>query len=142
MSTGSDLSRVQAAKEKKQQVVAVLGLGFVGTAVVANLARTKQNNAPLFYVVGIDQDNPMGRERASRLNQGLAPVYANDESLETVISEAFKSSNNLMGTVDMAALALADVVVVCINHDLQREPGQTEKLKMNDEGYASAMRAD
>ena len=141
MSTGSDLSRVQAAKEKKQQVVAVLGLGFVGTAVVANLARTKQNNAPLFYVVGIDQDNPMGRERASRLNQGLAPVYANDESLETVISEAFKSSNNLMGTVDMAALALADVVVVCINLDLQREPGQTEKLKMNVEGYASAMRA-
>src|SRR5215467_13089538 len=95
-----DLRRVKQARRSGQQVIAVIGLGFVGTAVVANLARAKKDNRPLFFVIGVDQDTPVGRTRASRLNEGLPPVYASDESLTSVIRHAFSETENLVGTVE------------------------------------------
>ena len=36
--------RLEAARENGQEIVVVIGLGFVGTAVSANLARTRINS--------------------------------------------------------------------------------------------------
>jgi UDP-N-acetyl-D-mannosaminuronate dehydrogenase len=129
--------RATAAREAGAECVVVLGLGFVGTAVAANLSRTSgPDGAPLFFVIGLDLD----AARAARLDQGRAPTYANDPSLEEVIARACRDTGNLVGTTDERCLAQADVVVSCINLDLQREPGQTERLGCNTEGYAAAMR--
>ena len=130
--------RSTAARGEGRECVVVLGLGFVGTAVAANLSRSKNaDGAPLFFVIGLDLD----AGRAGRLDEGRAPTYANDPSLERVIAAACRETANLVGTTDQAALALADVVVSCINLDLQREPGQTEELGCRTEGYAEAMRS-
>jgi nucleotide sugar dehydrogenase len=131
-------ARAGAARAAGQEVVLVLGLGFVGTAVAGNLARAEKHGRRLFFVIGLDRDDDAGREKAGRLDQGRSPTYANDPSLERVIAEACKS--NLVGTVDPRAIALADVVVSCINLDVQRDPGQTEELRVPTEGYAAAMR--
>lgn len=137
MKTDEIERRAQAAREAGAECVVVLGLGFVGTAVAANLSRTTgPDGAPLFFVIGLDLD----AARAARLDEGRAPTYANDPSLEEVIARACRDTGNLVGTTDERCLAQADVVVSCINLDLQREPGQTERLGCNTGGYAAAMR--
>jgi nucleotide sugar dehydrogenase len=134
-------ARASSARKDGAEVVLVLGLGFVGTAVAANLARTKSGTRRTFFVIGLDLDNAPGREKVARLDEGRSPTYANDPSLEKVISAAAGAEpKNLVGTTDPRAIALADVVVSCINLDLKREPGQTEELAMPIDAYASAMR--
>ncbi len=44
----------------------MLGLGFVGTAVAANLARTRSGGSRAFFVIGLDQDTSGGRAKAER----------------------------------------------------------------------------
>jgi nucleotide sugar dehydrogenase len=128
------------ARRRGQEVVLTLGLGFVGTAVAGNLARAERKGKRLFFVIGLDRDDAAGREKAGRLDSGKSPTYANDPSLEAVIHEACMVSKTLVGTVDPRAITLADVVVSCINLDLVRESGQTEKLHIPIEGYGAAMR--
>ncbi|RMD86079.1 MAG: nucleotide sugar dehydrogenase [Candidatus Dadabacteria bacterium] len=131
--------RLEAAKKEGKEVVAVLGLGFVGTAVLANLSRTLKEGAPAFFVVGVDRNDEVGREKCCKLNEGEPPVYASDPSLRRVISQAHCEHKNIAGTVDPKIMKYADVVVFCINLDLDREKGQTERLSMDIGGYEAAM---
>jgi nucleotide sugar dehydrogenase len=134
-------ARAEEARREGQEVVAVLGLGFVGTAVAANLARTHAGERPVFLVVGIDRGDAAGSAKVARLNDGVPPAYANDPDLERVVRAAVHGKpRNLFGTVDPGALGLADVVVCCINLDLEREQGQTARLACDVSGYAEAMR--
>jgi UDP-N-acetyl-D-glucosamine dehydrogenase len=133
--------RAHRAREDGREVVLVLGLGFVGTAVVANLARTAAGGRRVFFVIGLDQDSPAGREKAASLDAGRSPTYADDPSLARVIAEAAIEPRSVVGTVDLRCIALADVVVSCINLDLVRVPGQTEELACPTDGYATAMRS-
>ena len=68
--------RAAEARREGCEVVLVLGLGFVGTAVVANLSRTKKGGKRAFFVIGLDRDDPAGREKADSLDQGRSPTYA------------------------------------------------------------------
>lgn len=133
-------TRARAAKAAGQEVVLVLGLGFVGTAVAGNLARAEGASKRLFFVIGLDRDDEPGRAKVARLDQGSSPTYANDPSLERVIHEACTVSKNLVGSNDPRSIGLADIVVSCINLDVQREAGQVDKLVVPTEGYAAAMR--
>jgi nucleotide sugar dehydrogenase len=132
--------RARQAREDGREVVLVLGLGFVGTAVVANLARTAAGGRRVFFVIGLDQDSAAGREKAASLDAGRSPTYADDPSLARVIAEAAIEPRSVVGTVDLRCIALADVVVSCINLDLVRVPGQTEELACPTDAYATAMR--
>jgi nucleotide sugar dehydrogenase len=133
--------RAKRARAEGSDVVLVLGLGFVGTAVVANLSRTMKGGRRAFFVIGLDQDQVQGREKASSLDAGKSPTYADDPSLAGVIAAAAVEPKGLVGTVDSRCISLADVVVSCINLDLVRAPGQTEILSCPTDGYAAAMRA-
>lgn len=132
--------RTEVARGEGREIVLVLGLGFVGTAVVANLARTTKNGKRTFFVIGLDRDDPAGREKAASLDQGRSPTYADDPSLAGVIAEAAAEPKGVVGSVDPRCIALADVVVSCINLDLVRAPGQTEVLTCPTGGYAAAMK--
>ncbi len=133
--------RAAKARQDGQEIIVVLGLGFVGTAVVANLARTLTSaKKKMFFVVGLDRDDAPGREKVSRLDGGRPPTYANDPSLEKVIAAAAVEPRNAIGSTDPRTLSLADVVISCINLDVVRDAGQTEVLKCPTDGYAAAMR--
>jgi nucleotide sugar dehydrogenase len=135
-------ARAEEARASGREVVVVLGLGFVGTAVVANLSRTEKDGEKAFLVIGLDRDDEAGRAKVEHLNAGVPPAYATDPALESVIGTAAKGADrNLYGTVDLAACALADVVISCINLDLSREPLQTVELHVEVSGYAAAMRS-
>lgn len=120
-----------------REVVAVVGLGFVGTAVVANLARA--GNRGLFLVIGIEQDTRDGREKVASLDRGAPPSFANDPALVTTLRASIEAPRNVCGTVDARAIGLADVVVVCINLDVVRDAGQTDRLRVPIELYDAAM---
>ncbi|MFN0242239.1 MAG: nucleotide sugar dehydrogenase [Planctomycetota bacterium] len=137
----SDLeARVASARAQGQEIIVVLGLGFVGTAVAANLARTQTGGKPTFFVIGIDQDTPAGREKVERMNAGRPPTYASDESLERVVNAAVTGSKNLVASTDPASIALGAVVVSCIQLDVVRKAGQADEITVPTEGYAVAMR--
>jgi len=133
--------RARRAREEGQEVVLVLGLGFVGTAVVANLTRTTRDGRRTFFVIGLDRDDAAGREKSQSLDRGRSPTYADDPSLEQVIAAAAEEPRAVVGSVDPRCASLADVIVSCINLDLVRQPGQTEALACPTEGYAAAMRS-
>jgi nucleotide sugar dehydrogenase len=132
-------TRAKAARQNGQEVIVVLGLGFVGTAVSANLARTRTKSKSTFFVIGIDQDTPPGREKVARMNSGRSPTYASDPNLEAVFAETGREGN-LVASTDPAAISLADVIVSCIQLDVVRAPGQTDVLSCPTEGYAAALR--
>ncbi len=138
MSGQTHPSDPQPVRDAAVQTIVVLGLGFVGTAVAANLARIPGSDGPRFMVIGIDQDTPAGRAKCAAANRGLPPVYADDPALREAFQLA-RRTGNLRATTDLEPLRAADVVVCCINLDLQRTPGQTEDLHMDTAGYARLM---
>ena len=120
--TQSVRARADAARARGEEVVAVIGLGFVGTAVAANLARARgKDGGAIFHVIGIERDDEPGRAKAAALARGEPPVYANDPKLAEAIAEAGQKTRNLDGCVDLAQVGCADVVVSCINLDLVRD---------------------
>jgi nucleotide sugar dehydrogenase len=142
----SDIDSVRAradeARARGQEVVAVIGLGFVGTAVAANLARARgADGRPLFHVIGVERDDEAGRAKAAALARGEPPVYANDPKLAQALAAAGRETRNLDGCVELAQVACADVVVACINLDLVRPAGRADELAVPHQGYAAALRA-
>jgi nucleotide sugar dehydrogenase len=104
-------------------VVLIQGLGFVGSVmslVVANAISAD------YAVIGVDQDSETGRRTVDSLNAGIFPVVADDPK----IAEYFKVAlhkGNFYATVDTAAYAVADVIIVDINLDV---------YKTSDKNYA------
>lgn len=131
--------RVARARADGQEVVVVLGLGFVGTAVAANLARATRDGKRTFFVIGIDRDTPEGRSKAERLDAGGSPAPSDDPALAEALRGG-AAANALHGTTDPATIRHADVVVGCFDVSLHREPGQTERLSVDQAAAAAVMR--
>jgi nucleotide sugar dehydrogenase len=132
--------RVQDASRAGTTRVVVLGLGFVGTAVAANLARCERDGRRSFFVIGLERDDSPGRAKVERVARGLAPTWADDPSLAEVYVQVCAEPRSLVATLDPRAISLADVIVVCINLDVEREPGQTEVVVVPTEAFAESMR--
>lgn len=131
------LAHTNAGRDAGREIVAVLGLGFVGTAVAANLARAGARGS--FFVIGVEQDTPQGREKAARLDRGDPPSYAADPTLARTLRASIEAPRNVAGSTDPRSLSLADVIVVCINLDVVRAGGQTACLDVPIETYAAAL---
>lgn len=131
--------RVARARKTGQEVVVVLGLGYVGTAVAANLARARAQERRRFLVIGLDRDSPEGRAKAERLERGAPPTYATDPALEQVMRAAAEDGA-LHGTTDPRVIRHADHVVCCFNIDLERAPHQTERLEVDTQAASAVLR--
>ncbi|HEY2932235.1 MAG TPA: nucleotide sugar dehydrogenase, partial [Acidobacteriota bacterium] len=63
-------------------VVCIQGLGFVGAAMAAAVARARDSHGnPLYNVMGIDLGTPEGLERIEGINQGRFPMPSVDSML-------------------------------------------------------------
>lgn len=100
-----------------KKVVVVQGLGFVGSVmslVVAN-ALTEE-----YAVVGIDLPTPTSWWKIQSINDGIFPVVADDPKIGQFYRQA-KEKNNLYATFDSYIYSKADVIVVDINLDVQKQ---------------------
>jgi nucleotide sugar dehydrogenase len=106
-------------------VVLVQGLGFVGSVMSLVVANAINGN---YAVIGVDRDTEAGRKTVDALNAGHFPIVADDPKIAAFFEKS-RQKGNFYATVDTAAYAVADVIVVDINLDVH---------KVSNEKYALA----
>jgi UDP-N-acetyl-D-glucosamine dehydrogenase len=94
--------------EKKQAVVGVIGLGYVGLPLVLRFARAG------FNVVGFDVDS----QKTGKLNKGVSYIHYIENS------EIKKILPNFRATIRMEEMKGVDAIVVCVPTplDLYKQP--------------------
>ena len=121
-----------------KKVVLVQGLGFVGSVmglVVAN-ALTEE-----YAVIGIDLPTPSSWWKICSINEGVFPVLASDPKIGQYYQNALKKKN-YYATADPYAYSKADVVVVDINLDVEKQfvsATDPEKYHVNLESFKKAI---
>lgn len=117
----AEAARLRAFVEGPGETVVVQGIGFVGSAMLAALARAKDEaGEPLYRVVGIDLATSAHYWKIGRLLAGLPPVESSDTRLAGAIA-AGVARGNLTATAESLAYELADVVVVDVNLDVAKD---------------------
>jgi nucleotide sugar dehydrogenase len=97
-------------------VVVVQGLGFVGSVMSLVVANAVNGN---YAVIGVDRDTEAGRKTVDSLNAGVFPIVADDPKIAEFFENS-KRKGNFYATVDTAAYAAADVIIVDINLDVHK----------------------
>ena len=106
------------AKKEGKEIVVVLGVGFVGAVMAGIIADAKDNKGnPLYYVIGCQRPSVRSYWKIPLLNQGKAPVKADDPEVDVIIERCVNQQKNLTATFNNDCLKLADVVVVDIQCD-------------------------
>jgi UDP-N-acetyl-D-glucosamine dehydrogenase len=106
-----------------REIVVVMGVGFVGAVMAGVVADTvdAQTGKPGKFVIGMQRPSPRSFWKIAYLNEGLAPVEAEDPEVAPLIYRCVKEKKTLTATYTYEALTLADVVVVDVQCDYQKE---------------------
>ncbi len=120
-----DASFAEIARRSEQfrkngaSIVAVQGLGFVGSAVAAVIAsaRSPQGN-PRHFVLGTDLATPHGYWKIAKINEAAVPIPSPDAELTELIELGVNKAGNLVATASSEAYALADTIVVDLPLDV------------------------
>lgn len=113
------------SKNRGKKVVAVQGLGFVGAvmALVCANALTEE-----YAVIGVDLANENTYWKIKSINDGFFPLIADDPKIAEFFDNAILKGN-FFATYDPAAYGYADVIIVDINLDVQKESYENGELK-------------
>jgi len=114
------LKKLVAAQRKKgNEIVVVMGLGFVGAVMAAVVADStdKKTGKPRKFVIGMQRPSPRSYWKTPMLNTGVSPVKAEDPEVDILIKRCVRQRKNLIATYTYDALTLADVVVVDVQCD-------------------------
>ena len=105
-----------------RQVVVVMGVGFVG-AVMAGVVADAEDEAgnPRYFVIGMQRPSPRSFWKIAYLNQGQAPVEAEDPEVAPLIARCVLEKRTLTASFSYDALTLADVVVVDVQCDYTKD---------------------
>jgi len=113
---------VDAARADGQEIVVVMGVGFVGAVMAAIVADTdfktgKKKGKPGKFVIGCQRPSTRSYWKIPLLNRGESPVKAEDPEVDPMIERCVKDRKTLTATFNSDCLALADVVVVDVQCD-------------------------
>ena len=100
-----------------KKVVVIQGLGFVG-AVMSLVCANALNKE--YAVIGIDIADANNYWKIKSINEGLFPVIASDPKIEEFFRIA-KKKKNFYATYDSYAYSRADIIIVDINLDVQKD---------------------
>lgn len=123
-----------------KKVVVVQGLGFVGAvmSLVCANAITEE-----YAVIGVDLANENTYWKIKSINEGIFPLIADDPKIVEFFDIA-KDKGNFLATYDSLAYQYADVIIVDINLDVQKqshEKGELKDFDVSMEGFKSAIRS-
>jgi UDP-N-acetyl-D-glucosamine dehydrogenase len=139
--TNHESARLRAFAEANhgRDVVAVQGLGFVGSAMVAALAQARRTDGtPRFAVIGVDLGDERNGHKIDAVLRGEPPVVSSDESLTLAYRDALKAGN-LTATSDGSAFAYANVVVIDVNLDVCKADDDVRNYGVVDGSFRSAI---
>ncbi|HTZ39580.1 MAG TPA: nucleotide sugar dehydrogenase, partial [Syntrophales bacterium] len=114
-----------AAKERRRgrEIVVVMGLGFVGAVMAGVIADSvdRKTRKSAKFVIGMQRPSTRSFWKIGYLNRGIPPVEAEDPEVASLIARCVRRKKTLMATYTYEALALADVVVVDVQCDYNKE---------------------
>jgi UDP-N-acetyl-D-glucosamine dehydrogenase len=109
---------VVKARKNRQEIVVVMGVGFVGAVMAAIVADTVgPNGKPSKFVVGMQRPSVRSFWKIPMLNQGVSPVKAEDPEVEPMIKRCVIDKKTLVATYVYDVLQLADVVIIDVQLD-------------------------
>ena len=122
----AEFARIQsladAARANGQEVVVVMGLGFVGAVMAAIVADSKDaSGKPTKFVIGCQRPSPRSFWKIPLLNRGESPVKAEDPAVDPMIRRVVTESRTFTATYNSECLSLADCVVVDVQCDYFKE---------------------
>jgi len=124
---------VEGARAQGQEIVVVMGVGFVGAVMAAIVADTRDDDGkPTKLVIGCQRPSTRSYWKIPLLSRGESPVKAEDPQVDVLIERCVKQQKNLVATYNPDCLKLADCVVVDVQcdytkHDLgNMRTGQAE----------------
>jgi nucleotide sugar dehydrogenase len=105
-----------------REIVVVMGVGFVGAVMAGVVADSvdPKTGKPLYFVIGMQRPSTRSYWKIPYLNQGIAPVEAEDPEVAPLIARCVKEKRTLTASFSYEALALADVVVVDVQCDYHK----------------------
>ena len=106
-----------------QEIVVVMGVGFVGTVMAGVVADSKhpETGDPQYFVIGMQRPSTRSFWKIPYLNRGVSPVEAEDPEVAPLIQRCVLERQTLTATFTYDALSLADVVVVDVQCDYHKE---------------------
>ncbi len=109
---------VAQARKKKQEVVVVMGVGFVGSVMAAIIADTTDSKGKSGkFVIGMQRPSTRSYWKIPKLNEGVSPVKAEDPEVDPMIRRCVLDKKTLVATFVYDVLTHADVVVVDVQLD-------------------------
>jgi nucleotide sugar dehydrogenase len=101
-----------------QEIVVVMGVGFVGAVMAAIVAdTTNAKGKPSKFVIGMQRPSPRSYWKIPVLNQGISPVKAEDPEVDPMIRRCVLEKKTLVATFVYDVLRLADAVIVDVQLD-------------------------
>jgi UDP-N-acetyl-D-glucosamine dehydrogenase len=121
----AELARIEQlvgqAKEQGQEIVVVMGLGFVGAVMAAIVAdATDEDGSSSKFVIGMQRPSKRSYWKIPMLNLGISPVKAEDPEVEPMIARCVLEKKTLVATYVYDALRFADCVVVDVQLDYEK----------------------
>ena len=109
----------KAARAAGQEVVVVMGVGFVGAVMAAIVADTtdKKTGKSNKFVIGCQRPSSRSYWKIPMLNRGQSPVKAEDPEVDPMIARCVNDKKALIATYNSDCLKLADCVVVDVQCD-------------------------
>ncbi|MEZ5082602.1 MAG: UDP binding domain-containing protein [Bacteroidales bacterium] len=110
------------AKAKGQEIVVVMGLGFVGVVMAAIVADTKDKKGKYSkFVIGYQRPSARSYWKIPVINKGISPVKAEDPEVDELIGRTVSDAKTFVATYNHDCLKLADVVVVDVQCDYAKQ---------------------
>lgn len=128
------------ARNSDKKVVVVQGLGFVGAvmSIICANALTEE-----YAVIGVDLANENTYWKIRSINDGIFPLIADDPKILQFFENS-REKGNLLATCDPIAYKYADVVIVDVNLDVQKNSQKNGALldfEVDLKGFRNAIKS-
>jgi len=113
----------KAHRKEGQEIVVVMGLGFVGAVMAGVVADStdKKTGKPTKFVIGMQRPSPRSFWKIPLFNRGVSPVKAEDPEVAPMIERCVMKKKTLTATYTYDALKLADALVVDVQCDFLKQ---------------------
>lgn len=117
------VKRVDKQREDGNEIVVVMGLGFVGAVMAGVVADSvdKKTGRSKKFVIGMQRPSTRSFWKIPFFNRGLSPVKAEDPEVAPMIERCVKDKETMIATFTYDALKLADVLVVDVQCDFLKQ---------------------